>query len=330
MSLAIEARALCKRYPPRLVVDHLSLEVSAGEVFGFLGSNGAGKSTTIRMLTGLLAPSAGEARVLGAPVSDPELKRRVGYMSQAFGLYQDLTVAENVAFFAGLRAPGRREARAWASAAIGRFGLEGYRDHLAAALSGGWKQRLALACAVVHDPELVFLDEPTAGIDPVSRRELWDELYELSAAGTTLFVTTHYMEEAERCHRIGFIHRGRLLACDTPEALKADALPGTLLEVELAGSATTGQGAAEPAAAAEPAGVRVQRALRHLRARAEALGLLDVNLYGEALHAVTQADPNAVCALVVAELATLDLRAQAAPIPASIEDVFVALTRQAA
>ena len=245
-------------------------------------------------------------------------------------------MAENVAFFAGLRAPGRREARAWASAAIGRFGLEGYRGHLAAALSGGWKQRLALACAVVHDPELVFLDEPTAGIDPVSRRELWDELYELSAAGTTLFVTTHYMEEAERCHRIGFIHRGRLLACDTPEALKADALPGTLLEVELAGSATTGQGvaepsgAAEPAAAAEPAGVRVQRALRHLRAHAEALGLLDVNLYGEALHAVTQADPNTVCAQVVAELAALDLRAQAAPIPASIEDVFVALTRQAA
>jgi ABC-type multidrug transport system ATPase subunit len=317
MTPAIEARGLCKEYGRRLVVDHLDLRVERGEVFGFLGSNGAGKSTTIRMLTGILAPTGGQARVLGHCVREEAeaLKRRTGYMSQAFGLYQDLTVSENVTFFAGLRGFGRREQRARAAAVVERFGLEGYRDHLAAALSGGWKQRLALACAVVHGPELVFLDEPTAGIDPVSRRELWDELYELSAAGTTLFLTTHYMEEAERCHRIGFIHRGRQLACDSPQRLKRDALPGVLLGVYLQGAS---------------AGHGLQRALRLLRAQGAELELDDVNVYGDELHAVTAHDPSRVATRLIAALGAEGLCARVDTIQPSIEDVFVALTRQAA
>jgi len=318
-ALAIEARGLTRRFGERVAVDGLDLDVRAGEIFGYLGSNGAGKSTTIRMLSGILAPTAGEAWICGRSVlHEPEaVKGEIGYMSQAFGLYRDLTVAENLTFFAGLRFEQRRTRRARVQESLARFGLARERRTLAANLSGGWKQRLALACAVVHEPRLVFLDEPTAGIDPVSRRELWDELYELSARGTTLFVTTHYMEEAERCHRLAFVHAGRRLACGTPHALKRDALPGVLLAVAL----TPGEGL----------GQRLQQALVALRAAQGELGLEDVNLYGEELHAV--APPGAaepVARSVRALLAAAGHgAAQVAPIAPSIEDVFVALTRQA-
>lgn len=317
--LAVEARGLTKRYGAKLAVDRLDLDVRPGEIFGYLGSNGAGKSTTIRMLSGILAPTAGEAWIAGRSVRrEPEaIKQEIGYMSQAFGLYRDLTVSENLTFFAGLRFAGRREQRARVERSLTRFGLTRERRTLAANLSGGWKQRLALACAVVHDPRLVFLDEPTAGIDPVSRRELWDQLYELSAAGMTLFVTTHYMEEAERCHRLAFVHAGRRLACDTPHALKLNALPGSLLAVSLA--------------AGEGLGQRLQGALVALRAAQADLGLEDVNLYGEELHLVVPAArASAAPDQVAATLAGAGLPAASlAPVTPSIEDVFVALTRAA-
>jgi ABC-2 type transport system ATP-binding protein len=307
---AIEARGLTKRYGHATAVYPLDLSIARGEIFGFLGPNGAGKSTTIRMLCGILAPSGGEARVAGFPVSSaPErVKERIGYMSQAFGLYQDLTVEENLLFFAGLFFSDRGRIRRRTAATIEQLGLERYRRYLASALSGGWKQRLALGCAIVHDPEIIFLDEPTAGIDPVSRRAIWDELYELAASGITLFVTTHYMEEAERCHRIGFIHGGRLVACDTPSRIKAGLLEDEILRVR-----------------ASP----LQDALKRLR---EGGVVKDVNVYGDELHAVVGHPPpgarSSSAAAIRAHLEAAGLGVELVePIAPTIEDVFVALSK---
>ena len=229
----IEVDNLVKRFGLFTSVDHLSMTVRKGEVFGLLGSNGAGKTTAIRMLCGLLAPTSGSARVLGIDVArDPEaLKRRIGYMTQRFSLYDDLTVIQNLRFFGGvygLTGARMRERERWA---VVTAGLEGKEDLITGSLPGGWKQRLALACAVLHEPQVVFLDEPTGGVDPVSRRRFWTLIDQMAAAGITLIVTTHYLDEAERCDRIALMHAGRLVAHGTVSELKEVFAGRVMLEV---------------------------------------------------------------------------------------------------
>jgi ABC-2 type transport system ATP-binding protein len=230
---AVEVRHLVKQFGAFRAVDDISLTVQPGEVFGFLGSNGAGKSTTIRMLCGLLRPSGGEARVLGIDVAkDPEaVKRRIGYMSQRFSLYDDLTVAQNLVFFGGvygLHGPALPARIAWA---VEMAGLGGQAGRLTRELPGGWKQKLALACSVLHDPGVLFLDEPTSGVDPISRRRFWALIDTLAARGVTVFVTTHYLDEAEHCHRIAIVHAGRLAALGTVGELKQVFAGRAVLEV---------------------------------------------------------------------------------------------------
>ncbi len=228
----IEAVGLTRRFGDLTAVDGLDLEVHRGEVFGFLGPNGAGKSTSIRMLVGLLAPSEGSAKVLGFQMPDgvEELRTRVGYMTQKFSLYDDLSVAENLEFAAEIFGLSRRRQRQRIEAVIEEYGLGARRGQRPATLSGGWKQRLALAVATVHEPELLFLDEPTAGVDPDSRRLFWEKLFKLAAAGTTILVSTHYMDEAVRCHRICVIRDGRRAALGRP-ADYTRALEGRIVEL---------------------------------------------------------------------------------------------------
>jgi ABC-2 type transport system ATP-binding protein len=230
---AIELEGLTRRFGSFTAVDRVSMRVEEGEVFGFLGANGAGKSTVIRMLCGLLSPTEGTARVLGIDVArDPEgVKRRIGYMSQRFSLYEDLSVRQNLRFFGGvygLRGPRAREREEWA---IEMANLRGKEDRLTGELPGGWKQRLALACAVLHEPKVVFLDEPTSGVDPLSRRRFWALIDEMSSEGVTVFVTTHYLDEAEYCHRLALIHAGRLAAEGTVSQLKEVFAGRAVLEV---------------------------------------------------------------------------------------------------
>lgn len=232
----VTARELTRTFGEFVAVDRLSFEVAPGEIFGFLGSNGAGKTTAIRMLCGLLAPSSGSATVAGLDVASRanQVQTRIGYMSQRFSLYTDLTVEENLRFWAGAyRIWGREYARArdWA---VGKAGLADHCRALVRELSGGYRQRLALACALMHSPPVVFLDEPTGGVDPNARRRFWDLIDELAAAGTTIFVTTHFMDEAERCHRVALMHAGRLLALDEVPHLKAGLGPGAVLEIRCA------------------------------------------------------------------------------------------------
>jgi len=219
----IETEHLSRRFGDLVAVDDVTLSVHRGEIFGVLGPNGAGKSTTIRMLCGILDPSGGRGSVVGYDIArDPEeIKQRIGYMTQRFSLYEDLTVIENLRFYAGIYGVPRRQRRQYIDEVIEGSGLGDRRRQLAGTLSGGWKQRVALASATIHRPPLLFLDEPTAGVDPVSRREFWDEIHRLSAGGTTVMLTTHYMDEAERCHRLGFIFAGRLLDVGTPEEVVA-------------------------------------------------------------------------------------------------------------
>lgn len=214
----IVTRGLRKEFKGIVAVDHLDLEVRRGEIFGLLGPNGSGKTTTIRMLTGLIAPTAGSAVVVGVDVGrNPELvRRRIGYMSQRFGLYDDLTVEENIAFYAGVYGIVGAERTRRIAAQLEEYRLSARRSQLAGTLSGGWKQRLALACATTHGPDLVFLDEPTAGVDPASRRLFWDLIGRRASAGMTVLVTTHYMDEAERCQRLAFLSRGHLIGLGTP------------------------------------------------------------------------------------------------------------------
>jgi len=233
MTPTIELDGLTKRFGPFTAVDHLTMNVEPGEIFGFLGANGAGKSTAIRMMCGLLSPTEGTGRVLGIDVArDPEgVKRRIGYMSQRFSLYEDLTVKQNLRFFGGvygLRGPRAREREEWA---VGMADLQGKEDRLTRELPGGWKQRLALACAVLHEPKVVFLDEPTSGVDPLSRRRFWALIDEMSEDGVTVFVTTHYLDEAEYCHRLALIHAGRLAALGTVAELKDVFAGRAVLEV---------------------------------------------------------------------------------------------------
>ncbi|MBI3997690.1 MAG: ABC transporter ATP-binding protein, partial [Armatimonadetes bacterium] len=230
---AIVARGLTRRFGDLVAVDHIDLEIPRGEVFGFLGPNGAGKSTTIRMLCGILDPTAGEAQVLGYDVRAQAdlLKARIGYMSQRASLYADLTVTEQLDFYAriyGLDAATRRQkVRGW----IETSGLTGREHDLVSTLSGGWRQRLALGCAILHHPDLLLLDEPTSGVDPLSRREFWDLIYRFADAGTTVMVTTHYMDEAEHCDRLAFIYGGKIVAEGAPREIKRHYRGGDLLEV---------------------------------------------------------------------------------------------------
>lgn len=224
----ISAQGLTKRFGDFTAVDNVTFEVQPGEVVGYLGPNGSGKTTTIRMLCGLLHPTAGSAKVMGVDVvKNPEgVKRQIGYMSQKFALYDDLTVRENLEFYIGVYDVPLTEEKERLAEILHMTGLEGHTEISSSDLSGGWRQRLALGCALVHHPPLLFLDEPTSGVDPLARREFWDLIYQLAAGGTTIFVTTHYMDEAEHCGQIGFMHNGHLLAFDTPHTLKTKHLEG--------------------------------------------------------------------------------------------------------
>jgi len=231
---AVEVEGLVKRFGAFTAVDRISFSVTKGEIFGFLGPNGAGKSTTIRMLCGLLLPTEGRGRVYGFDLftESERIKQHLGYMSQRFSLYEELTVRENLNFYGGLYGldeRAKRERNRWAMAMAD---LAGRADEPARSLSGGWKQRLALGCALLHEPPLLFLDEPTAGVDPISRRRFWDLIYDLAGRGVTVFVTTHYLDEAEYCDRLALIDRGRIIAMGTPTELKTRHMTRQVLELE--------------------------------------------------------------------------------------------------
>ena len=301
----IEVRGVTRRFGDIVALDDVSLTISRGEIFGFLGPNGSGKSTLIKILCGLLPPSAGEVRVGGHDVvAHPDkVKRTIGYMSQRFGLYEDLTVEENLAFVAGVYLPAA-QVRDRTEEVLQGMDLAKRRRQLVRTLSGGWKQRLALATATVHNPQIVFLDEPTAGVDPVSRRQVWARIYGLQQKGMTLFVTTHYMEEAERCNRIGFIYAGRLLVAGTAQEIKEKVLGGKVLRIT---------------------GDDIHGTFERTR---ESPLVHDVNLYGNEIHAVVD-DGASAAVLLQRELFAAGLRgSRVEPIAASIEDVFVRLTQE--
>ena len=305
--LAISAEHLVRRFGDFVAVNDVSFQVEKGEIFGFLGPNGSGKTTVIKMLTGLLPLSGGEAFVQGIDVrKDAEaVRENIGYMSQNFSLYSDLTVFENLTFYGRIYGLSPERLRQRIDDIIQLNGLGPYINRLSAQLSGGWKQRLALGCAMLHQPKLIFLDEPTAGIDPVARRQLWDLLFELSGHGITFFVTTHYMDEAERCSHVAYIYYGRIIADGTPSELKQlpDVTPPGTYRVEI----TTPE---------------VTRALRIARTIA---GIKSATIFGESIHALVDAhfdldhlrEQLEKTGIVVAEIR---------PLGPSLEDVFVELT----
>jgi ABC-2 type transport system ATP-binding protein len=298
--VAVRLEGLTRRFGDFVAVDGVSLSVGRGEVFGFLGPNGSGKTTTIRMLCGLLAPSAGRGEVLGQDVARQgrRIKSRIGYMSQRFSLYNDLTVAENLAFFGRGYGLSPRRLAERAASALAMAGLEREERRLARELSGGAKQRLALGCAILHEPEIVFLDEPTAGVDPIARREFWALIGALASAGNTVFVTTHYLDEAEYCHRLGLIYQGRLVAEGSPQGLKDEMRAGVMLELTCP----------------EPF-----RALRLLRAEPA----VRASLFGRRLHVVVE-DAAEGERTVRETLAAGGLSVeQIEEIPFSLEDLFV-------
>ncbi|MFQ5536950.1 MAG: ATP-binding cassette domain-containing protein [Gemmatimonadota bacterium] len=295
---------LTRTFGDFVAVDHVSFRVRRGEIFGFLGPNGAGKTTTIKMITGLLAPTAGRGWVDGLDIRAQrrQIRSRIGYMSQRFSLYSDLTVEENIELFAGLYGVvGRRgeERKRWI---LEMAGLVGAESRVTEDLPLGWKQRLALGCALIHEPPILFLDEPTSGVDPVARRRFWDLINELSAAGTTVFVSTHYMEEAEYCHRLALMSRGRIIALDAPGVLRRR-VTEPILEVHTD----------DPPGAIE--------ALQHRP------GILEAAMFGRDLHVtVEDAIPGEAVirdALAHAGISVRDIH----PVEPSLEDVFVSLVR---
>lgn len=308
---AIRTEGLTRRFKRLVAVDHVDLTVREGAIFGLLGPNGSGKTTIIRMLCGLLKPSEGRAEVLGLEVTRHplEIRRQIGYVSQHFSLYEDLTGVENLNFFGMAYGLHGRALRSRREEVLARTGMGGYERRMAGTLSGGWKQRLAIACALLHDPEVLFLDEPTAGIDPVARRALWNLLFELAATGKTLFVTTHYMDEAERCDHLAYLHLSRLLVNGTPTELKS--LPGV-----------TPEGCTR----AELATDRVTQVFRAAR---DLPGVREATIFGESVHLLLgpDLDLDALLARLPSELRS---RIEARPITPSLEDVFVTMTREAA
>jgi ABC-2 type transport system ATP-binding protein len=306
--IAVRVNGLTKKFGDFTAVDRVSFQVNRGEIFGFLGPNGAGKTTTIRMLLGLIKPTEGTASVLGHDIQgDVRLMRaRLGYMSQRFTLYQDLTVDENLTFYGRAYGVLNQRLKMRKKAIIDMAGLVGRERSLTRDLAGGWKQRLALGCAIIHEPELLFLDEPTAGVDPVSRRAFWDLLYELAASGTTVFVTTHYMDEAEHCHRLAFIQHGRIVALGSPTEIKETVMRGQVLEIDCD----------------DPA-----QALRVLR---ELDGLDEVALYGALIHVVAEGIA-ARCQEIERALSEAGVTVRTLDVIApSLEDVFISSVRERA
>ena len=231
---SVIAEELTKKFGEFTAVDHVSFQIKTGEIFGFLGPNGSGKTTTIRILLGLLRPTEGRGTILGYDIvkQAEEIRKRIGYMSQQFSLYNDLTVAENLNFYGGTYGVTGDRLRQRKEYILEMANLRGREREMTKNLSGGWKQRLALGTAIIHEPEMLFLDEPTAGVDPISRRAFWDLLYELSEGGTTIFVTTHYMDEAEHCQSLAFIHLGRIVARGTPQEIKEKIMKGQVMEID--------------------------------------------------------------------------------------------------
>lgn len=302
--IAVDVRGLSKHFGNFKAVDDISFQIGRGEVFGFLGPNGAGKTTTIRVLCGILPATSGDGTVLGLDVvrQSEAIKTKIGYMSQRFSLYDDLTVLENLGFYAGVQGLDGERYDTRIDAMLTLADMHGRRDQLAGQLSGGWKQRLALACSLVHEPEMVFLDEPTSGVDPVSRRRFWDMIYRISDQGTTVLVTTHYMDEAEQFDHLVFIDKGRLIASGSPAQLKEQYFHARLWEIDCA-----------PLALASDA-------LRHKPY------VLDVSIPGSSLHVITPADFKDSSLLQTPLLeAGITVRGIRETVP-SLEDVFVHLT----
>jgi drug efflux transport system ATP-binding protein len=299
---AVLAQGLTKRFGKFVAVDRLDLSVDKGEVMGFIGPNGSGKSTTIRMLCGLLRPSAGRAEIAGFDVGrHPEsVREHIGYMSQKFSLYPDLTVRENLRFFGGLYRVPRRDMEDRIRGAVAMAGLEGRENGLVSALAGGWKQRLALGCAILHQPPVLFLDEPTSGVEPEARRRFWDLIHHLAADGVTILVSTHYMEEAEYCNRIALVDSGRIVAMGSPSELRRRELGGSLYELTCDA---------------------LGAALETLRG---APGILDAAIFGDKLHVLVGADGSAA---VLHDLLSHQGISAGPPhhITPSLEDVFVRL-----
>ena len=302
---AIRARGLTRRFGDLVAVDHVDLDVPRASVYGFLGPNGSGKSTTIRMLCGLLTPSEGDIEVLGLriPAQAEALRRHIGYMTQRFSLFEDLTVRENLEFLATVQGVPAGRTRARVDALVAQYRFDGRERQLAGTLSGGQKQRLALAAAVVHEPELLFLDEPTSAVDPESRRDFWDKLFELADAGTTLLVSTQYLDEAERCPQLAIRDHGALVANGSPDALTG-ALQGRSFEV----------------ASRQPR--RAQEALRALD------GVLSVAQIGNSLRVLADAGVDDAVALQRLRAALPDPEDRISPVKPNLEDVFVAATHR--
>ena len=300
---SVEAHDLVKRFGAFVAVDHVSLAVRRGEIFGFLGPNGAGKSTTIRILCGLLTPTEGTARVGGFDVAteSESIKRSIGYMSQKFSLYDDLEVGENIDFFSGIYGvPDDRRAER-RDYVLRMAGLEERRHTMTRLLAGGWKQRLALGCAILHEPPILFLDEPTSGVDPIARRDFWELIYQLSETGHTIFVSTHYMDEAEYCHRVALMYAGKIVALGSPAELKTSLTGHHLLALE------------------------TSDVLGTMKALEGFDGVRDAAVFGGGLH-VTVDDAVAVGPLIREHLASLSIEVRLLEsIEPSMEDVFVAM-----
>lgn len=307
---AITVRELTKKFDSFTAVDAIDFDVYHGEIFGFLGPNGSGKTTTIRMMLGLLEPSSGTVDVLGTRVSQGarKIRPRVGYMSQRFSLYNDLTVQQNLQFYGKAYGLKKKAIEQRITEALEMSGLVGREHTQTKELSGGWRQRLALSAAILHRPEVIFLDEPTAGVDPVSRRAFWDLLYQFVAQGITVFVTTHYMDEAEHCHRLAFIQRGKIIAYGSPEQIKGEKMRGQVLEIAPSDTVKT---------------IKILREAQH----AGEIPLEEVELYGSLVHVIA---PNMEeqKELIAKKLSQSDIQIdQMTVIEPSLEDVFIACMR---